>query len=153
MSIDPDNPVMKLCAAGISAEMAGLRDEASKLYQEAWDAKTNDYEACIASHYLARLQKTPEESLHWNAEALRFAKLAADAGLQEFFPSLYLNLGKSHEDLNNFTEARRFYSLAERASGVLSDGEYAETVRRGIRRGLERVKSVDTPMNLPQTQF
>jgi hypothetical protein len=141
MPIDPDNTVVKLCAAGISAEMAGRRDDAAKLYQDAWNAKTNNYEACIASHYVARLQRTPEQSLRWNAEALRFAELATDAGLQEFFPSLYLNLAKSHEDLNNFTEATRFYSLAESASGELSDGEYAETVRRGVRRGLERVKN------------
>jgi hypothetical protein len=153
MQIDPDNQVVKLCAAGIGAEMAGRRDEASKLYRNAWDAKTNDFEACIAAHYLARLQKTPEESLYWNAEALRFAHLATDAGLHEFFPSLYLNLGKSHEDLNDFTEAAKFYALAESASAVLPEGEYAETVRRGVRRGLERVKNAKTTVNSPQAQL
>jgi hypothetical protein len=137
--MDPNNPVVKLCALGIGAEMAGRRDEAAQLYRDAWAARTSDYEACIASHYLARLQQTPADSLHWNSEALRFAELANDMGLRDFFPSLYLNVGKSQEDLGNFADAKGFYLLAESASAILPDGEYADTVKRGIRRGLERV--------------
>jgi hypothetical protein len=139
--MDPNNPVVKLCAAGISAEMAGRHDEAAKLYQDAWNARTGNYEACIASHYLARLQPSPVDALHWNSEALRFAELASETVPCDFFPSLYLNIGKSHEDLGNFVEAKKFYSMAESASAALPDGEYAGTVKRGIRRGLERVTS------------
>lgn len=139
--MDPNNPVVKLCAAGISAEMAGRRDEAARLYQDAWDARTNDYESCIATHYVARLQSTPEETLHWNAEALRFAEAANGDELRHFFPSLYLNLGKSHEDLKNFTEAKKFYLLAAKLVSVLPEGGYAETVKGGIRAGLERIAS------------
>jgi hypothetical protein len=139
--MDPNNPVVKLCAAGIGEEMAGRRDEAAKLYQDAWDARTSDYEACIAAHYVARVQSTPSDVLHWNSEALRFAESANNSELGQFFPSLYLNLGKSHEDLKNLTDAKKFYLLAEEAAGVLPDGEYAATVKRGIRAGRERVAS------------
>jgi hypothetical protein len=139
--MDPNNPVVKLCAAGIGAEMAGRRDEAAKLYQDAWNAKTNDFEACIAAHYVARLQTTPQDVLHWNSEALRLAESANDAEVTQFLPSLYLNLGKSHEDLGNFTDAKRFYLLAEKEAGILPDGDYTETVKRGIRGGLERIAS------------
>ena len=119
--------------------MAGRREEAAKLYQDAWDARTSDYEACIAAHYMARLQTTPDDVLHWNSEALRFAESSNDPELSPFFPSLYLNLGKSHEDLKNLADAKKFYLLAEAATSVLPDGEYAATVIRGIRAGLERV--------------
>jgi hypothetical protein len=139
--IDPNNPVVKLCAVGIAEEMAGRREEAAKLYQDAWDSRTNDYESCIAAHYVARLQSTPEDTLHWNSEALRFAELANDSALRPFFPSLYLNLGKSHEDLKNPADARKFYLLAVEAADVLPDGEYGATVKRGIRAGLERIAS------------
>jgi tetratricopeptide (TPR) repeat protein len=139
--MDANNPVVKLCAAGIGEEMAGRRDEAAKLYRDAWDARTNDYEACIAAHYVARLQSTPHDVLHWNSEALRFALSAGESELSQFFPSLYLNLGKSYEDLKNLADAKRFYLLAEEAAGVLSDGEYAATVKRGIRNALDRVTS------------
>ncbi|HXM15166.1 MAG TPA: hypothetical protein VN933_07980 [Candidatus Eremiobacteraceae bacterium] len=139
--MDPNNPVVKLCAAGISEEMAGRRGEAAKLYLDAWSSRTSDYEACIAAHYVARLQSTPEDVLRWNSEALRFAESANDSELRGFFPSLYLNLGKSYEDLKNLADAKKFYLLAEEAAGVLPDGEYAATVKRGIRNGLERVAS------------
>jgi tetratricopeptide (TPR) repeat protein len=139
MGIDPNNPVVKLCAAGISAEFAGRRDEAAKLYKEAWDGKTTDFDACIAAHYVARLQPTPRDALHWNEEALRFAEQANAEELRSFFPSLYLNLGKAHEDLGNFADAKNFYLLAEGEVGVLPNDAYAETVKRGIRGGLERV--------------
>lgn len=139
--MDPNNPIVKLCAVGISEEIAGRRDEAARLYQDAWDARTNDYESCIAAHYVARLQPTPEDALHWNAEALRFAQAASGDELRQFFPSLYLNLGKSHEDLKNFAEAKKFYRLAEKDCSALPEGGYAETVKGGIRAGLERIAS------------
>jgi len=137
--MDPDNPVVKLCAVGIGEELAGRRDAAAKLYQDAWNSRTSDYEACIAAHYVARLQATPREALHWNSEALRFAQSANDSELLGFFPSLYLNLAKSHEDLKNLADAKRFYLLAEEAAGILPDGEDGATVKREIRNGLDRV--------------
>jgi hypothetical protein len=139
--MDPNNPIVKLCAAGIGEEMAGRREEAARLYRDAWVGRTSDYEACIAAHYVARLQSTPLDVLHWNEEALRFAELANESELSQFFPSLYLNLGKSHEDLKNLADAKKFYLLADQAAGVLPDGEYTATVKRGIRNGLERVAS------------
>jgi hypothetical protein len=141
-AMDPNNLVVKLCVAGISEEMAGRRNEAAKLYQGAWDCRSNDCDACVAAHYVARLQATPEQTLHWNSEALRFAESAKDSELLQFFPSLYLNLGKSHEDLKNLDDAKKFYLLAREAAGVLPDGEYAATVKRGIHAGLERVASI-----------
>jgi len=35
-----------------------------------------------------------------------------DERVKEFYPSLYLNLGKSHENLGNQLEAQRYYTLA-----------------------------------------
>jgi len=32
--------------------------------------------------------------------------------VKEFFPSLYLNMGRSYEMLGNEAEAKRFYELA-----------------------------------------
>src|ERR1700747_1626744 len=66
MEIDPNNPVVRLCAGGGAAEMKGRVDEATRLYREAWEAweaRQDDYEACIVSHYLARVQRTPNEVL------------------------------------------------------------------------------------------
>jgi hypothetical protein len=103
---------VSFCIAGTQAEFSGRPDEASYLYQQAWDAATDDYERCIAAHYLARFQATPEESLHWNEVALALAEAVDDDRVTPFFASLYVNLGQSHEQLGHEAEAQRFYRLA-----------------------------------------
>jgi tetratricopeptide (TPR) repeat protein len=110
--MDTENPVLKLCVLGTEAEFAGEIDEAQRLYQEAWEAAQDDYEACIAAHYVARHQPTPQEKFDWNQEALRRAEAVGDSRVQSFFPSLYLNMGQSHELLGNLAEAQRYYDMA-----------------------------------------
>jgi tetratricopeptide (TPR) repeat protein len=139
VEIDPNNPIVKLCAEGISAEMAGLVDEAASLYQQAWDARTDDYDACIVAHYLARIQRTTQDALYWNTEALRHAETVNDERVVQFYPSLYLNMGKAHEDAGNKEEAREFYGLAVEKAALLPEGKYADMVKRGSAQGLERV--------------
>ena len=110
--MDLNNPVIRLCAAGSQAEFEGRKDDARRLYREAWDARTDDYDACVAAHYLARFQDTPEETLYWNQEALARAKSVDDERVQGFYPSLYVSLGHSYELIGDEMEARRCYQLA-----------------------------------------
>lgn len=139
METDSNNPVVRLCAEGINSEMAGKADEATRLYQEAWEARTDDYEACIAAHYLARVQRTPNEVLNWNRESLRYADAVNDERVAGFYPSLYLNMGKAYEDLGRREEARKFYGLAEGKAITLPEGKYGDVVRHGVAEGLKRV--------------
>jgi tetratricopeptide (TPR) repeat protein len=115
-----DNPVIKLCIEGTPAEFQGHMDKACALYQKAWESVQNDYEACIAAHYVARLQDDDKERLHWNQVALEKATAVADDQVKEFYPSLYLNMGQSYELLGNRDEAKRYYDLAARAGTICS---------------------------------
>jgi tetratricopeptide (TPR) repeat protein len=116
--MDTNNPVIQLCQQGTRAEFGGRSEQARSLYQQAWEIAQTDYEACIAAHYLARFQATPEETLHWNKEALDRANRVNDDSVSEFFPSLYLNLGHSYEMLGNQAEAQRCYNLAAQLGAV-----------------------------------
>lgn len=139
MEIDPTNRVVRLCAEGIGAEMSGKVEEATRLYQEAWEVRADDYEACIVAHYMARVQRTPEDVLKWNRASLRYADGVNDERVAGFYPSLYLNMGKAYEDLGEREEARRFYGLAEAKVAVLPEGKYGDMVRHGVIEGLKRV--------------
>lgn len=110
--INPDNPVIRLVLAGTRAEFQGQALEARRCYRQAWDSARDDYEACIAAHYLARFQDSPQETLRWNQEALRRAEADGSERVREFYPSLYLSLGSAYEQLGEETEARRYYGLA-----------------------------------------
>jgi hypothetical protein len=110
--MDIDNPIVRLCGEGARAEFEGRRADARDLYARAWEAAQDDYEACIAAHYVARFQECAEETLRWNQIALERAYLVTDGRAADFFPSLYLNLGRSYELTGNPDEAGRFYALA-----------------------------------------
>ena len=110
--MDINNPVVKLCMEGTRAEFEKRINDARILYQQAWGASTNDYEACIAAHYVARFQESPQETLRWNQLALEHADKVKDERVKDFYPSLYVNLGHSHEVLGNQVEARKYYDLA-----------------------------------------
>jgi len=137
--MNPDNPIVKLCLDGMKAESEGRTDDARLLFIQAWEQSENDYDACIAAHYVARHQKTPEEILHWNKESLDRADAVNDERVQGFYPSLYLNMGKAYEDLGNGEQAKRHYELAAAKMSSLPEGRYGEIVRDGINRGLQRV--------------
>lgn len=107
-----ENPVIKLCIEGTQAEFQGHIEKARSLYQKAWEAAQNDYDACIAAHYVARHQESHDDRLHWNQVALDKAKAITDTSVHEFYPSLFLNMGQSYELLGNVKEAKRYYDLA-----------------------------------------
>lgn len=136
--MDPNNPVIKLCSQGMQAEAEGRPHDARNLFMQAWEASTDDYDACVAAHFVARHQPTPEEMLRWNQEALKRADAVADDRVREFYPSLYLNMGYAYETLDNQEEAKRYYALAAEKADELPDGRYGEIVRSGIAEGHRR---------------
>lgn len=138
--IDPENPVVRLCAKGIEAEGQGRHAEAAALYAQAWAIHTDDYEACIAAHYLAREQETLQESLAWNQLAIDHALAVPGDRIGDFLPSLYLNLGWSHEVLGNPVTARAYYLEGASRLAALPPGAYTDIVRDGVERGLERTR-------------
>jgi hypothetical protein len=136
--MNPDNPVVRLCAAGMAAEGEGRSAGARTLFEEAWNASRDDYEACIAAHYLARHQATPEATFEWNARALERADAVADDRTLGFYPSLYLNYAHSLEQVGRTGEACRYYTLAAAKLEVLPPSPYADLVRMGVTAGQTR---------------
>ncbi len=137
-TIDPQNQVVRYCVEGMEREQEGRREEALRLFMLAWNQSKDAFERAIAAHYVARHQATPEKTLHWNQESLINADAVGDNRVQDFYPSLYLNMGKSHEDLGNWKDARRFYALAADRIGCLPESALADMVRRGVMNGMER---------------
>jgi tetratricopeptide (TPR) repeat protein len=140
--MDPNNPIVELCAEGMQAESEGKNEAALRLFTRAWEASRDDYEACIAAHYLARQQTTPQDVLHWNQEALQRAESLGDERIEAFYPSLYLNMGYSYEVLGDRDQAIRYYQLAAASLAALPAGPYGDLVRDGVARGLQRANAM-----------
>ncbi len=112
LPMDLTNPMIRLCIGGARAEFERRPEDAHALYRQAWEASRDDYEACIAAHYLARFQDSLEAARRWNLEALARADAVGDHQVSVFYPSLCLNLGRAYEILGDQAEARRCYDLA-----------------------------------------
>ncbi len=139
--IDPTNPVVALCAEGMAAE--GTPAEARRLFERAWEARRDDYDAAIAAHFLARHQPNAADTLHWNALAVRHAEAVPGGRAAGFLASLYLNLGDAHASAGDHGAAAAAVQLAATHLAALAPGGYREFVALGIHRLAERVAASD----------
>lgn len=112
MEFSPFNNVVKICLQGIEMEEKGNPEEASKLFLKGWNEATNDFEKFLTAHYVARHQKSVSDKLNWLEKTLQFALNINDDAVKSAFPSLYLNIAKCYEDLNNSDKAKENSDLA-----------------------------------------
>ena len=138
MHFDPDNKIVQLCARGIELE-ATQPEDAKALFMQAWDISTTDLEKCVAAHYVARHQPSAGEKLHWDKTALEFALKINDSHTKLYYPSLYLNIAKCYEDLNDHDNASINYQNALSYEDNLSEDCYGQMIRSGIRNGIKRI--------------
>ena len=140
MFSDLDNPVMQLCAAGMQVD--GEPAKALALFEQAWAARRDDFDASIAAHFVARHQATPRATLEWNERALQHAEAVTDDRAATLLPSLCLNLGESYRVEGQFDQAE---ALAHRGLQALNqlpaDGGYGQFVRAGLDRLLHRLRA------------
>lgn len=141
MEFDPNNKVVKLCAQGMDMEGKGNPGAADRLFLQAWNEATNDFERFTAAHYVARHQKTVADKLKWDKTALQLALKINDDTIKATYPSLYLNIAKCYEELNDFDNAIKNYQLALSFTNLLPENGYGNMIKGGICSGIERVKS------------
>ncbi len=140
MSFDPDNHIVQLCAEGMRLEGEGKPAEASHIFMRAWNEAGSDLEKFIAAHYVARYQQTIEAKLQWDMTALNHALKVTDETMKAHYPSLYLNIAKCYEDLNDAENALIHYQMALFFVKALPADGYGAMIKSGILKGIERVK-------------
>ena len=140
MLFDPENPIIKLCAHGMELEGEGKSTEALSVFQQAWNEAGNNVEKFSAAHYIARHQNSVADKLKWDKTALHLALDMKDEGIKGAYPSLYLNIAKCYEDLNDFDNAKLNYELALSYARFLLEDGYGNMIKAGIANGLGRVE-------------
>jgi hypothetical protein len=132
MDIDPNNPVVALCAAGMAIE--GDAEAARSLFEQAWDARTDDYDTSIAAHFIARHQANEDDRLRWNALAAEHAERVTDGRARSLMASLYLNLADSLRATGDYTAAGQTVTRARTHLADLPEDGYRSFVELGITR-------------------
>src|SRR5437868_5550797 len=121
MDFNPNNKIIKLCIQGMQLEAEGKPEEASRLFLQAWNEATNDFEKFTAAHYVARHQENVSAKLKWLETTLRFALKINNDTVKSAYPALYLNIARCYEDLNDSDNAKKNHELAISFKYELSD--------------------------------
>lgn len=112
MEFSPNNNVVKLCIQGMDMEDKGKPEEAGRIFLQAWNEATNDFEKFTAAYYAARHQNNIADKLKWLETALEFGLKINNDTVKSAFPALYLNIAKCYEDLGDVDSAKKNYELA-----------------------------------------
>ena len=112
MEFNPNNNVVKRCLQGMGLEEKGKPEEASRIFIQAWNEATNDFEKFLAAYYAARHQENVSDKLKWLEMSLQFALKINNDSVKSAFPSLYLNIAKCYQDLSDLDKAKKNYELA-----------------------------------------
>ena len=105
----------------MAMEDRGKPDEASKVFLQAWNEATNDFEKYIAAYYVARHQENGSDKLKWLETSLQFALKVNDESSLSALPNLYSNIAKCHEDLGDRDNAKKNFELADSFAGNPTD--------------------------------
>lgn len=121
IKFDPNNVVIKLCMSGMNLEDSGNIEDATMMFQKAWDESTDDYERFIAAYHLARLQRSVTDKLKWMETSLQCALNINDENVKSAYSTLYLNIARCYEELGDSDKAKRNYELSKSFKGSPSD--------------------------------
>jgi len=136
MEFSPSNNVVRICTQAMALEEKGEAGEAKRLFLQAWNESTNDFEKFIAAYYVARHQESARDRLKWHEAALRFALRISDSAVSAAFPVLYTNIAKCYEDLNDLDSAKKNYELAASFNDKPSDnGPFYHGTRADLQTG------------------
>ena len=112
MEFNPNNKIIQLCMQGMAMEENNKPEGAAKLFLQAWETASNDFEKYIAAYYLARHQKNVSDKLHWLETSLQFALKINNESVKGAYSSIYANIAKCYEELNDNINAKKNYDLA-----------------------------------------
>lgn len=121
MEFSPNNPIVKLCLQGMDMEEKAKPEDAGRLFMQAWNEAANDFEKYIAAFYVARHQTNVPGKLKWLKTALQFALALNNDSVKGALSSLYLNIAKGYEALDDPDNAKKNNDLAILCKDKVSD--------------------------------
>ena len=102
-------------------EDKGEPEEARRLFLQAWNEATDDFEKFTAAYYVARHQTDVRDRLKWLETSLQHALKINDVTVNAAFPSLYTKIAECRENLGDLESARKDRELANSFTDDPSD--------------------------------
>ncbi|HET6228380.1 MAG TPA: NAD(+)--rifampin ADP-ribosyltransferase [Bacteroidia bacterium] len=121
MEFNPNNPIVKRCLQGMALEEKGNPEEASKIFFQAWNEATNDFEKFLAAYYVSRHQKNTSDKLNWYQTTLQLALKINDVTVNSALSNLYVNIANCYERLNDSDHAKKNFELSDSFKNKIAD--------------------------------
>lgn len=121
MEFSPFNHIVKRCLQGIDLEENGSHEEAGKIFFQAWNEATNDFEKYLAAYNIARCETNSWDKLKWFQTALQLALKINDDSVKAAFAPLYVSIAKCYEEMDDDKAAKTNYELADSFTEKPSD--------------------------------
>jgi hypothetical protein len=121
MEFNPNNHIVKRCLQGMAMEENDQPTAANRLFLQAWNEATNDFEKFMAAHYVARHQHKVSDRLKWLETTLTYALKVNDDTVASAFPALYTNIGLCYEELGDADKAQEHHALGASFQAKPSD--------------------------------
>ncbi|NXY98768.1 hypothetical protein HYE82_31200 [Streptomyces sp. BR123] len=156
----PD-PTMEAIGRAVTEGQAGGIASARRKLLDLWSAigVTGDpLHRCTLAHHLADLYEHPARALVWDVRALDAADALTEERLQEhqanlrvedFRPSLHLNLADNHRRLGSFDAAAEHIRAAEEHVPRLPPDPYGDLLRTAIGEVADAITQRDTGARAP----
>lgn len=121
MEFNPGNPIIQLCIQGMGMEEKGNYEDAGRLFMQAYNEASNDFEKYLAAFYVARHQNNVADKLKWYKTALQFALQVNNDSVKGALSSLHTNIAQCYEDLADLDNAKKHNDLANSLKADPSD--------------------------------
>lgn len=102
-------------------EDTGKPDDAFRLFLQAWNEATNDFEKYLAAYYVARHQDAASDRLRWLETSLQLALQVNNEATISALPDLYSNIASCHEGLGDAGNAKKNREFANSFTGDPTD--------------------------------
>lgn len=112
MEFSPNNPIIRLCIQGMALEEKNQPGEAARIFLQAWEEATNDFEKYLAAYYVARHQPHATGKLKWLETSLNLALSIDDESVKSALATLYTHMAKCYEDLKMPEQSEKNEELA-----------------------------------------
>jgi tetratricopeptide (TPR) repeat protein len=151
----PENARLRvryLLERGRTHNSAKEKDLARPLFREAWELARSvgeDGLAVDAAHMLG-IVEAGDESIFWNAEALKLSQSSSDPKARKWLGSLSNNLGWTYHDLGRFDDTLTCFQAALAARKEAGDIGAERIARWSVARCLRSLGRLDEALEIQQ---
>ncbi len=121
MEFDPHNPIVKKCLIGIAHKDAERIELATRVFEDAWNESSNDFERFLTAFFVATVQQQAQQQCDWYGRSLQYALSDGSVAAQSALARLHTELARVYRVLERPTDAQEHHDQASAARSLFND--------------------------------